>query len=120
MESIDEQVRQRLGRWLKANKGRITQDDLADAAGRSQPWVSGYLSGSKEKPPTFDELDAMARVFEHSINELFDAQLPPDEQDLLDGYRAIRAERRAFARQTLRHFAPSDSGPKRRRLRSDG
>lgn len=94
-----EQARRRIARWLAGNAA-IDQTTLARAVNHRQSWVSQYLAGRQQAD--IDELDAMARCLGHSLTELLDCRENPQEQYLLDLYRALSmAEHRRLAREFL-------------------
>lgn len=95
--SLDERARRRLVEWMDASP--ITQVEIGKAVGHAQGWVSEYRKGYVGA--TLDELEAMARVFGHTITELLDLQPDEKEQDLLDAYRAIPEPNREQAVRTM-------------------
>lgn len=102
MRGLEELARQRIAAWLRANP-RITQAKLAAEIGVSQTWVSQFKSG--DQGASIDQLDAMARVFGHTIIELLDLRPDPDERELIDAYRAIPKESRPVAVQAVQAMA---------------
>ena len=88
---------------MAANRPRITQDTVAKAVGVSQSWVSLYKSGDVDAD--IDQLEAMARVFGHTLTELLDLRPDPKERDLLDAYRAIPEPSRAVALEMMKAMA---------------
>jgi transcriptional regulator with XRE-family HTH domain len=113
MRSLAELARQRIVAWMAANRG-ITQMDVAKAVGVSQSWVSQYKSGDVDAD--IDQLDAMARVFGHTLMELLDLRPDPKERDLVEAYRRLRPQARALAVQMLEAMIPpSEHGRTRAR-----
>lgn len=49
---------------------KITQTEIGRAIGHNQAWVSKYRLGAMDAD--IDDLDGMARVFGHTLNELLD------------------------------------------------
>lgn len=99
MQRLEDLARQRILTWLAAHP-RITQVALAKAVGVSQTWVSQYKSGDQDAD--IDQLDAMARVFGHTLIELIDLRPDPKERELLDAYRAVEVSRRPLAIEVVR------------------
>lgn len=116
MRGLEDLARQRIVAWLEANP-RITQAKLAAAVGVSQTWVSQYKSGDQDAD--IDQLDAMARVFGHTLIELVDLRPNPKEQALVDAYRALRPEARVLAVQMLQAMIPTPAARGRTRGRTD-
>lgn len=103
MRGLADLARQRIVGWMATNR-HITQMDVARAVGVSQSWVSQYKSGDVDAD--IDQLDAMARVFNHTLQELLDLRPDPKEQALIDAFRKIRAEKRGLAVQVLETMVP--------------
>lgn len=97
-----------------ATNRQITQMTLAKAVGVSQSWVSLYKSGDQDA--NIDQLDVMARVFGHTLNELIDLRPDPKERELLDAYRAIEASKRPLAIEVVRALSaqPPPAPPRKR------
>lgn len=114
MRSLADLARQRLVAWMEANR-RITQAQIAAAVGVSQSWVSVYKSGGVDA--NIDQLDAMARVFNHTLYELLDLRPDPKERELVEAYRRLRPEARGLAVQMLEQMIPP-SAPARTRART--
>jgi len=98
-----ERARARLVLWMDANP-KITQTDVGRAAGHNQGWVSKFKLGQQDAD--VDELDAMARVFGHSLMELLDLRPDPKERELIEGYRALTPPNRVLALQMLQAMIP--------------
>jgi len=111
MRSLADLARQRITAWMAANP-RITQATVAEAVGVSQSWVSLYKSGGVEAD--LDQLDAMARVYNHTIFEALDLRPDPKERELIDAYRQLRPEARALAVQLLLNMIPPPARPRGR------
>lgn len=103
MRSLAELARRRIVAWMAANP-RITQTAIAQSVGVSQAWVSQYKSGDQDAD--VDQLDALARAFGHTLNELFDLRPEPHEQKLIDAYRALPPAKRSLAIQSLEAMLP--------------
>lgn len=112
MGTLLELARHRLVQWMAANP-KITQTAIGRAVGHSQVWVSRFKLGAQDAD--IDELDAMARVFGHTLNELIDARPNPKEQDLIDAYRAIEASKRPLAIEVVRAMTGVLPAPARKR-----
>jgi transcriptional regulator with XRE-family HTH domain len=112
MRRLADLARQRVVAWMDANP-KITQSTIAKAVGVSQSWVSLYKSGGVEAD--LDQLDEIARVFGHTLMELLDLRPDPNEQKLIDAYRALSPQNRALAIQTLQAMIPAPRTVKRSR-----
>ena len=64
-------------------------------------------------------INAMARVFGHTLMELLDLRPDPKERDLIEAYRKIRPEARALAVQVLEQMSPPTAERGRTRKRTD-
>lgn len=103
MQRLEDLARRRIVAWLSASPN-ITQAKLAASVGVSQTWVSQYKSGDQDAD--IDQLDAMARVFGHTINELIDLRPDPKERELVEAFRALRPEARELAVKMLGAMIP--------------
>jgi hypothetical protein len=103
MPRLQELARKRLIQWMDANQ-KITQTDIGRAIGHNQAWVSKYRRA--ELDADVDELDAMAKVYGHTLMELLDLRPDPKERDLIDAYRRLRPEARTLAVQMLESMTP--------------
>jgi transcriptional regulator with XRE-family HTH domain len=117
MRSLAELARQRIAAWMAANP-RITQAKVAAAIGVSQTWVSQYKTGDQDAD--IDQLEAMARVFDHTLMELLDLRPDPKERELIEAYRRLRPEARTLAVQMLEAMIPPSAERVRTRARTDG
>lgn len=115
MRSLAELARQRITAWMAANPAK-TQKVIAAAVGVSQTWVSQYRSG--EQDADIDQLDAMARVFDHTLMELLDLRPDPRERDLIEAFRKLRPEARSLAVQMLEAMIPPSAERGRTRARN--
>lgn len=103
MRSLAERARQRIIAWMAANP-QITQETIAEGVGVSQTWVSQYKTGDQDAD--IDQLDALARVYGHTIQELIDLRPDPKEQALLNAFRKIRVEVRDLPVKMLEAMEP--------------
>lgn len=103
MRRLADLARQRIVTWMAANP-RITQTTLAKAVGVSQAWVSQYKSGDQDAD--LDQLDAIARAFGHTLNELLDLRPEPNERKLIEAYRALPDEKRRLMLSTMEAMIP--------------
>lgn len=103
MSRFGDLARRRVIAWMDANP-KVTQTTIARAVGVTQAWVSRYRSGFQDAD--VDQLAAIADVFGHTLNELFDLRPDPKERELLDAYRAIEASRRPLAIEVVRAMSP--------------
>jgi transcriptional regulator with XRE-family HTH domain len=111
---LSDLARNRLIQWMDANP-KIVQAEIAAAVGHGQGWVSKYRQEQVEA--SVDELDAMARVFGHTLTELLDLRADTKERALLDAYRRIRAEARPLALSVIQEMG---QGIRRARTRQPG
>lgn len=114
MGRLMELARHRLTQWMAASP-RITQTAIGKAVGHSQVWVSRFKLGAQDAD--IDELEAMARVFGHTLNELLDARPDPKERELLDAYRSIEPTKRPLAVEVVKAMSAT-AAPERPRKRS--
>lgn len=115
MRRLNDLARQRLVTWLAANP-HITQAKLAAAVGRSQTWVSQYKSGDQDAD--IDQLDALSRVFGHTLLELVELRPDPKERDLVEAFRKLRPEARELAVKMLQTMLPPVAARGRTRERN--
>lgn len=94
MNRFNDVARRRIVSWLDANP-KVTQTTVAKAVGVTQAWVSRYRSGFQDAD--VDQLAAMAEIFGHTLNELFDLRPDPKERALVEAYRALLPEKRELA-----------------------
>lgn len=113
MGRLMELARQRLTQWMDANP-RITQAALGRAVGHHQVWVSRFKAGAQDAD--IDELEAMAKVYGHTLNELLDLRPDPKEQALVEAYRSIESSKRSLAVEVVRGLsvAPPPSPARKR------
>lgn len=112
MKALSELARRRIVGWMSASP-HITQTTIAHAVGVSQAWVSMYKTGDQDAD--VDQLEAIARVFGHTLTELFDLRADPNEQRLLTAYRSLPEHKRSLACLTLEGMLPD---PPRKKTRS--
>lgn len=109
MPRLQELARRRLIQWMDANPKK-TQTEIGRAIGHNQAWVSKYRLGQMDAD--VDDLEGMARVFGHTLSELFDLTPDPLEQRLLDAFRALPAGKRTVAVQALEMMLPDPPRPR--------
>ena len=90
----------------------VTQDQLALRLEKTQPWVSRYLGGDVDAD--LETLQRMAGLFGHGLHALLDLPQNPDEQFILERYRALPEPARTALRQLLEIWVPPESRTKRR------
>lgn len=100
-----------------AGNPKITQATVAAAVGVSQSWVSLYKSGDVDAD--LDQLDAMARVYNHTLFEVLDLRPDPKERELIEAFRKLRPEARSLAIQMLQQMTPPTGARGRSRARTD-
>jgi outer membrane protein TolC len=88
MKSLADRARQRMTVWMAANRG-ITQTDIANAEA------------------DLDQLEAMARVYGHTLTELLDLRPDPKERALIEAFRALSPENRDLAIRMLEALVPT-------------
>jgi hypothetical protein len=93
-----ELARHRLIQWMEANP-HVTQTAVGRAVGHHQVWVSRFRGGSQNAD--VDELEAMAKVYGHTLAELFDLRPNPKEQRLIDAFRRLPDSKRDLGISTL-------------------
>jgi transcriptional regulator with XRE-family HTH domain len=82
----------------------ITQMQIAREIGHDQTWVSRFKRGIQNAD--VDELQAMAHMFGHTLNELFDLRPDPQESALVDAFRALEPSNRTLAVEMLKALIP--------------
>ena len=102
--SLDDQARSRIKKWL-ASTG-TTQTALAEKIGRTQAWMSRYLSG--EFDADLETLQKIARVFGNNLTGLLDVPADPEEGTLLTAFRALPPD----VRKLLLAFAAALTRPR--------
>lgn len=99
MSRLQELARKRLSQWMDANP-KLTQTEVGRAIGHNQAWVSKFRLGTMDAD--IDDLDGLARVFGHTLNELIDLRPDPKERELVEAYRALLPEHRDLAVSMLK------------------
>lgn len=113
MGRLMELARARLIQWMDANP-KITQVALGRAVGHHQVWVSRFKAGAQDAD--IDELEAMAKAYGHTLNELFDLRPEPKENALIEAYRSLSPPNRVLAVQMLQALIPPPArAPARKR-----
>lgn len=102
-----ELVRIQIRQWIDSTG--ITQVALAERIGRNQAWMSRYLKG--EFDTDLETLEAMTRVFGHTLAAALNVPDEPDEAGLVTKYRAATPEQRRLVHQILDEW----TRPKRKR-----
>ena len=102
MPRLQNLARTRLIQWMDANP--ITQAEIGRSIGHNQAWVSKFRLGAMDAD--IDDLAGMAAVFGHTLAELLDLRPDPEEQRLLDAFRALPDRKRSLAVQTLEMMLP--------------
>jgi len=90
---------------LDASQSPASVPDVIDAGIQSLVELSGSASPG-DQDADIDQLDAMARVFGHTLNELIDLRPDPKERDLVEAFRALRPEARDLAVKVLDAMIP--------------
>jgi transcriptional regulator with XRE-family HTH domain len=108
--SLDKLARARIRQWMKMTG--VTQDQLAARLSKTQPWVSRYLGG--ETDADLETLQRMAALFGHGLHALLDLPQNPDEQFILERYRALPEHLRGVFRQLLDAWHPPEGTTKPR------
>lgn len=132
MSRTNEIVTENLKRWMAASKHLKTQAALARAAKVGQSYVSRILRG--EGNPTVSILDSIAHAFRRKTADLLAApgtehcvappgvsftvqEPPPDENELLQGYRAASPEVREIMLVAARGAARKPDSSRRSETR---
>jgi transcriptional regulator with XRE-family HTH domain len=110
--SLDKLARDRIRQWMRMTG--VNQEQLAAHLEKTQPWVSRYLGG--EVDADLETLQRMAAMFGHGLHALLDLPQNPDEQFILERYRALPERGRMALRQFLESVIPvrPETRPKRR------
>jgi transcriptional regulator with XRE-family HTH domain len=108
--SLDKLARDRIRQWMRMTG--VSQDQLAGRLNKTQPWVSRYLGG--ETDADLETLQRMAALFGHGLHALLDLPQNPDEQFILERYRALPEQSRAVVRQLLEVWSPAEGRTKSR------
>lgn len=108
--SLDAQARARINAWIASHT--ITQEKLGQMIGRNQAWMSRYLSGKIEADLT--TLEKIAQAFGHEISALLTTSSNPEERQVIEAYRALSVEDRAFALRVLQKFSRPRRPPRKR------
>ena len=98
--TLDQQARQRILTWIRTTGMR--QAELAERVGKTQAWLSRYLSGQLDAD--LRTLDLLARQFGHSLVALLDLPAEPKEAKLIEMYRALPADARMVADQLFQSW----------------
>jgi transcriptional regulator with XRE-family HTH domain len=114
MPRLQDLARARLVQWMDADPKK-TQTEIGRAIGHNQAWVSKYRLGAMDAD--IDDLEGLARVFGHTLSELLDLRPDPQEQRLLDAFRALPERKRSLAAATLESMLPD---PPKKTRRSSG
>src|SRR5262245_11050000 len=107
--ALDKLARERIRQWMRMTG--ITQEELADRLGKTQAWVSRYLAGGMDAD--LETLQEMASLFGHGLHALLDLPQNPDEQFILERYRALPEDSRAALLQLLKVWHPPDRKSKK-------
>jgi transcriptional regulator with XRE-family HTH domain len=111
--TLDQVARDRIKHWIVSTG--VTQTELAARIGRTQAWMSRYLSG--EFDADLETLQKIARAFGHSIGALLDEPAAdPVEARVLHLYRSLPSHARAICLNLLEAWA-NPRGRKRARPR---
>jgi transcriptional regulator with XRE-family HTH domain len=106
---LDDIVRERVRTWIQSTG--VKQTTLAPLIGKPQPWISRYLAG--ELDADLETLQALARIFGHSLTALFDAPADPGEAHVIDLYRALPEASRPILIQLLEDWTRQKRRPAR-------
>jgi len=108
---LDKLARDRIRQWMKMTG--MSQDELANRLGKTQPWASRYLSG--ENDADLETLQRMAALFGHGLHALLDLPQNPDEQFILERYRALPEQARTALRLLLESWYVPPPLPSKKR-----
>jgi transcriptional regulator with XRE-family HTH domain len=107
MKRLGDLARARIVAWMETSP-TVTQTTVAKAVGVTQAWVSRYKAGFQDAD--CDQLAAMANVFGHTLNELFDLRPDPKERALIEAFRSLSPENRDLAIRMLAALVPPRRG----------
>jgi transcriptional regulator with XRE-family HTH domain len=99
--TLDDLFRATLREWMRA--AGMSQDALAARIGKTQAWVSRYLSGDIQIG-TLEEAVRLAAAFGQDLAALLQLTAKPDEVELLTAYRAVAPPDRAMVLGLLRRL----------------
>jgi transcriptional regulator with XRE-family HTH domain len=114
MGKLDDQVRARIAKWLRA---QMTQAEFGRRIGRNDSWVTRYLDENHDAD--LDTIKKMAEACGHTLYAVLDAVPPDDEGEVIELYRSIRKEGRQTARDALKLMSGT-ARPDRIRKPRDG
>lgn len=99
-------------REARKRKG-LSQAELAGYLGVGPSTLSGYETGFRE--PSMEVLNKLMHILEVDANYIFQDEmegvrtsLPPDEQQLLDGYRQLEQENKALLLKMTHYLIDSE------------
>jgi len=105
-------ARTRIQAWLTTMG--VTQQAICHRVGVTQPWLSRYLHGKVDAD--VDTLAKLADAFGHSIAALFTVPGDhPDEQRLIERYRALSPKARAIVQGLLDEWTRPHPGGRSRK-----
>jgi transcriptional regulator with XRE-family HTH domain len=90
--TLDQGARDRIRAWITSTG--VTQTALAARIGRTQAWMSRYLSG--ELDADLETLQKMAHAFGHSLAALLEVPTDPVEARVVQLFRALPVDMRAL------------------------
>ena len=101
LDPLDAIVRDRIAQLILQTG--ITQTDLGQRIGRTQPWVSRYLKA--EFDANLETLNRIAMVFGLTLGQLVGLRADPAEATLLDLYRNLPPSTRASLIDVVREMS---------------
>lgn len=117
--TLDALVRERIRTYLRDLPSRPTQQAIGDAIGRTQTWVSQYLSGRHDidldtlaKLAAFMHMDLGSLLHDHGSPRL---TLAPDFAEALTLLQSLTPEERATVLDVLRVLARRPATKRARR-----
>lgn len=89
--SPDDRARERIKAWILSTG--VTQTALGERIGRSQVWMTRYLSGKYDAD--LETLEKMAAAFGFALTALLDLPRDPHEARIVEEFRALTPRGRA-------------------------
>lgn len=100
--TLDDIARARIVAWRKNTPG-MTQQALGERINRNAVWVSRWEN--ERFKASLDDLTKLCRAFGHTLFAALDVRQDAREQEILDLFRVIRAEKRETALNLLYEIA---------------
>jgi transcriptional regulator with XRE-family HTH domain len=109
-QTLQELARAQIQKWIVGTG--ITQTELAARIDRNQAWMSRYLKEAYDAD--LEDLNRMAQVFGHTLAQLFQLPIDPEEAALISGYRAMKLEARKHVFGLVQELSRGKGKPRAR------